>query len=191
MGQSGLSFTQGAPVYAAQGGVTGQYMYGYVQTYSGTQLVVGVQSVVGSGTKSNWVIIEAGIQGAQGGQGGQGTQGATSDARLKRNIRGYQNGVQTVLGIKPCVFNYNGLYNTPTDGRDVIGIIADQLQAIIPEAIFAVKGKLSPEDTEETDILHYDLAPLVMAIINAIREHTVTIDDLQTRVKNLESNKTI
>lgn len=91
-----------------------------------------------------------------------------------------------MLGIEPMMFQYNGLYNTPTDGRDVIGIVANQLQTIIPEAIFTVRGKLHFSDTEETDILHYDLAPIVMVNTNAIKEHTRSIDDLLMRVKRLE-----
>jgi hypothetical protein len=106
--------------------------------------------------------------------------------RLKKDIRPYGDGVQTVLGVQPCIFKYNGLYDTPTDGRDVIGIIANQLQGIIPEAIFSVKGKLRRDDAEETDILHYDLTPVVMANVNAIKQLVKTVDDLLVRIKRLE-----
>jgi hypothetical protein len=92
-----------------------------------------------------------------------------------------------VLGVKPCIFKYNGLYDTPTDGRDVIGIIANELQQVIPEAVFGVKGKLRPDDAEETDILHFELVPIVMANTNAIKELVATADDLQRRVAQLES----
>jgi hypothetical protein len=108
---------------------------------------------------------------------------------LKKDVRPYRNGVQAVLGVQPCIFKYNGLYNTPTDGRDVIGLIANQLQGIIPEAIFTVKGKLRSGDTEETEILHYDLAPVVMASVNAIRELVGTVDDLRRRVTRLENEQ--
>jgi hypothetical protein len=45
------------------------------------------------------------------------------------------------------------------------------------------------EDIEETDILHYDEVPMLMVAINAIKEHTKSIDDLLLRVKKLEDEK--
>lgn len=89
--------------------------------------------------------------------------------------------------MKPCIFKYNGLYDTPTDGRDVIGIIANELQKTIPEAIFSIRGKLRKDDAEETDILHYDITPVVMANVNAIKELVATVDDLKLRVRELET----
>jgi hypothetical protein len=105
---------------------------------------------------------------------------------LKKDIRPYPGGVQTVLGIKPCIFKYNGLYDTADDGIDKVGIIANELQGVIPQAVYGVKGKLHPEDEETSDILHYDLTPLVMANTNAIKEVVATVDDLLLRVKKLE-----
>jgi hypothetical protein len=106
--------------------------------------------------------------------------------RLKKNVRPYAEGVQTLLGIESVRFQYNGLYGTPTDNREVIGIVANQLETVIPEAIFRIKGKLSVNDLEETDILHYDEVPMIMVCINAIKEHTKSIDSLMERVKELE-----
>jgi len=94
--------------------------------------------------------------------------------------------VQEVLGIQTCVFKWNGLYDTQDTGKNVIGLIANQLQEIIPEAVYALKGKLRPTDLEETDILHYDLTPVVMAALNAIKEHSASINDLHARVARLE-----
>jgi hypothetical protein len=126
----------------------------------------------------------------QGQQGAQGRQGGTSDIRLKRDIRSYPGGVQTVLGIQPVVFKWNGLYDTVDDGADKIGLVANWLQGVIPEAVYALKGKLRKDDVEETDILHYDLTPVVMANIKAIHELTATVDGLEIRVRRLEDGRT-
>jgi hypothetical protein len=128
---------------------------------------------------SYWLIIGAsvqGTQGRQGTQGAQGRQGATSDIRLKKNIRPYEDRVQTVMGINPKVFQFNGLWETNDCGVDNVGLIANDLEKLIPQAIFRLKGKLRPTDEAETDILHYDLTGVVMALVNAVNEHTVTID---------------
>ena len=148
----------------------------------GTQGAQGRQGGTGgAGTQG-----ATGAGGTQGTQGAQGRQGATSDIRLKKDIRPYAGGVQTVLGVKPCIFKYNGLYDTTDDGVDKLGIIANELQGVIPLAVFGVQGKLRPEDEEVTDILHYDLTGLVMANTNAIKEVVATIDDILVRVGKLE-----
>jgi len=148
-------------------------------TGAGTQGATGAQGTTGAGTQ--------GATGAQGPQGPQGPQGKSSDIRLKKNIRPYINGVQAVLGIEPCIFKYNGLYNTPLHDRDVIGLIANQLQGVIPEAVFSIRGKLRSGDSEETDILHYDADPIVMSTVNAIKDLVMTVNDLKLRVKRLEN----
>ena len=94
-----------------------------------------------------------------------------------------------MMGVKPSIFKYNGLYAFEDDCKDSIGLIANELQKVIPEAIFTVKGKLRPTDTEETDILHFDLTSVVMATVNAIKEHTKSIDDHEARIKKLEEDK--
>lgn len=91
-----------------------------------------------------------------------------------------------MLGVQTCIFKWNGLYDTQDTGRDVIGIIANQLQGVIPEAVYALKGRLRPDDPEETDILHYDIAPLVMTNVNAIKDLVATVNDLSRRVLLLE-----
>ena len=67
--------------------------------------------------------------------------------------------------------------------------VANELQKIVPEAIYSLKGKLHPDDTQETDILHYDLTPVVMVHNNAINELVVTLNDLSARVKRLENER--
>ena len=93
------------------------------------------------------------------------------------------------MGIQPHVFKWNGLYDTIDTGKDVVGIIANELQKIVPEAIYSLKGKLHKDDTEEIDILHYDLTPIVMVHNNAINELVVTLNDLSARVKRLENER--
>jgi hypothetical protein len=96
-------------------------------------------------------------------------------------------GVQKVLGVQACVFKWNGLYDTEDSGKDVIGLIANQLQGVIPEAVYALKGRLRPDDPDETDILHYDLTPVVMSHANAIKELVATVNDLDARVRAIEA----
>jgi hypothetical protein len=96
--------------------------------------------------------------------------------------------VQAVLSVRPCVFKWNGLYDTEITERDNIGLVANQLQGVIPEAVYALKGRLRKGDTEEVDILHYDIVPVVMASLNAIKELTETVNEQDARIKKLEAS---
>jgi hypothetical protein len=193
-GATGIQGTQGATGAGTQGiqGITGTGT-------QGTQGIQGRQGTTGTGTQgtqgtqgpAQGIQGTTGSQGTQGIQGAQGKQGSTSDIRLKRDIRTYPGGVQEVLGIQAVIFKWNGLYDTEISDRDNIGLIANQLQGIIPEAVYSLKGKLRKEDTEETDILHYDIVPVVMANTNAIRELSASVNDLDRRVRELEKGKSV
>jgi len=69
------------------------------------------------------------------------------------------------------------------DGKDHIGLIAQDVKKVMPELVVSRNVKLNPEDTEETEVLGLDLRPLNFMVINAIKE-------LNTRVEKLEKIKT-
>jgi hypothetical protein len=192
-GTNGTQGTTGAGTQGTQGiqGIIGTGTQG--TTGTGTQGTQGIQGKQGTsqgttGSQGSQGTTGAGTQGTQGIQGIQGKQGTTSDKRLKRDVRIYAGGVQTVLGVRPVIFKWNGLYDTEDTGKDVVGFIADEMREVLPEAIYSLKGKLRKEDAEETDILHYDLTPVVMSNVNAIKELVKTVNDLHARIKKLEGS---
>ena len=187
-GATGTTGTQGT---SGTGGTTGAQgstgATGAQGTASSTQGITGSQGASPQGTAgaNGSQGIASSTQGAKGAQGRTGVQGKKSDIRLKKQIRSYSAGVQKVLSLSPHTFRYNGLFGTPTDGRDVIGLVANELQAVIPEAVFSVRGKLRSTDPE-CDVLHYDLVPVVMTNVNAIKELVATFDNLKSRTQRLE-----
>jgi hypothetical protein len=60
------AFTVGTRVRAAYVTTPANYMEGVITSFSGTTLVVNVDSIGGSGTYANWTISVAGIQGSNG-----------------------------------------------------------------------------------------------------------------------------
>jgi hypothetical protein len=60
------AFTVGTRVRVAYATTPANYMEGVVTSFSGTTLVVNVDSIGGSGTYANWTISVAGIQGSNG-----------------------------------------------------------------------------------------------------------------------------
>jgi hypothetical protein len=74
--QTGLAYSVGARVRAASAGTANTWMEGQVTAYSGSNLTVNVDTVLGSGTHADWNINLAGVPGPQGVQGVAGATGA-------------------------------------------------------------------------------------------------------------------
>ena len=64
--QASKQFTTGQFILIVDGDNSANFMHGQVTSYSGTALVVDVQSIGGSGTKTNWLISVSGNRGAIG-----------------------------------------------------------------------------------------------------------------------------
>ncbi len=77
--QTGLSYLAGNRARAASNAGPTNYMEGIVTSYSGTTLVISVDLIGGSGTKTDWNIGIAGDVGSTGATGAQGIQGNKDD----------------------------------------------------------------------------------------------------------------
>jgi hypothetical protein len=75
--QTGLAYTVGARARASSNATPANFVEGLVTAYSGTSLVINVDTTGGSGTEANWNINLAGNVGPAGAAGPQGSAGAT------------------------------------------------------------------------------------------------------------------
>ena len=107
-----------------------------------------------------------------------------SDARVKKDVRPLQHGLQKLTELEPITFKYNGKAETPDDGRDYPGFIAQDLQKVFPELIIKRSLKLEKDDQEETEILTYDQGPLFFVVVNAIKELAARVDKLEKNTPN-------
>lgn len=96
-----------------------------------------------------------------------------SDARVKKDIEDFRDGLSVVKSIRPVSFEYNGLANTP-QGLPQIGVIAQEIQPIAPYTVTEVRSHLTENDTEHIDLLVVNPSALTFVSINAIQE----LDDL-------------
>jgi len=71
--------------------------------------------------------------------------------------------------VQPVSYKWNGLLGHPNDGREMVGVIAQELESIAPYAVGRIREALHP-DGEKTDVLEIDIAPLIMLLVNAVRE---------------------
>lgn len=125
---------------------------------------------VGIGTSSPAFKLE--VNGTAAKPGG-GSWTATSDSRLKQNIRPYTDGLNTLLRINPVTYHYNEKSGYDTDAEH-IGVIAQELQPIAPYMV--TESPIKAEDS--SPYLTVDNSAMTYMLINAIKEQQKMIDQL-------------
>lgn len=123
---------------------------------------------------------------------GGGAWAATSDDRTKQNVEPYQSGLDQILQLEPIAFQYNGLGQTPNDGKTYYGLSAQSTQPIMPELVHSLdepKESLThPGEmlAREEDILPgqlaTDLGSLPLALVNAIKTLAARVEYLEAMV---------
>jgi hypothetical protein len=106
----------------------------------------------------------------------------SSDERIKKNIVKIDNALDKVINMDGVYYEFdveNELgVNVPNENKR-IGLIAQQIETILPEAVFTPN-----EDNQPKSI---DYSGMVGLLINAIQEQQATITSLQTRIEQLEN----
>ncbi len=101
----------------------------------------------------------------------------TSDGRLKNVVGTYDRGLAEILRINPIRYTYkkNNALGIVVPGEH-IGIIAQDVQKVIPEAI----------TVDSMGYLHYNGDPVIWASVNAIKEQQKEITALAGQVDDLK-----
>jgi hypothetical protein len=90
-----------------------------------------------------------------------------SDPRLKDDIAPYAVGLTEICRLDPITYRLKA----QPDGPLCYGFDAEKVRDIFPECVSETRMKLSPDDAEETDgVLTFDMHPILIALVNAIRE---------------------
>lgn len=121
-----------------------------------------------------------------GGNGGTVVGTQTSDERLKQNIRECPYGLDTVMQLEPILYEFKS-----TPDRTETGFIAQQVEPLVPEAVYDTGDPLVPIDWPEDSnepapvpasgetILAMDYARLIPALVNSIKELKAEIETLK------------
>jgi len=117
---------------------------------------------------------------------GGGSWSAPSDARLKKDVKGFTRGLSDLLKLRPVTFKYNGLGGTEDNNEVFVGVIAQELEKVLPEMVTSRKGKLYQGDKSNTDIKHVDPSEFMYVLINAVQEQQKTIQQQEARIAVLE-----
>jgi hypothetical protein len=106
-----------------------------------------------------------------------GTVTASSDEKLKTNIKNIENALEKVLSLRGVEFNY-----IEHGGRS-IGFIAQEVEKIIPELVSTQKD----ENDTETKTLAYQ--NFVAILVEAIKEQQTQINNLTKQIENLKNER--
>ncbi len=116
---------------------------------------------VGIGTQFPGYLLH--VNGSAAKPGG-GSWTAASDVRLKQEVRNYLPGLQEVLTIQPVIYQYTKASEIGSEGQEYVGVIAQEIQKILPESVGSFVGK------DGLKYLSFDPSELNYLLINAVKE---------------------
>lgn len=103
---------------------------------------------------------------------GGGPWSAASDERLKDDIEDYEKGLADLEDLEPVSFRYNDL-SGHNDGKTYVGLVAQEVQG-------TTFSSMVYED-KETGYLRVDPNELVYALVNAVKELSARVRELEDR----------
>jgi hypothetical protein len=115
---------------------------------------------------------------------GGGSWGATSDARLKEAVTDYSAGLAKVMALRPVAYCYNGRGGSTRDGRRYVGLVADEVEGVMPEMVGTISELLDPGDAAPSEIKTLDTTSLIFALVNCVKELATRITSLEVDVRD-------
>lgn len=131
---------------------------------------------------------------------GGGSWSTLSDARFKKNIEPFSDGLSRLMQIRPVTFQYNEKVNIHDKGKRHVGILAQDMLAVAP---YMVEERPVGQVVRETangvdEILEpgtmaytFDPSALDYLIINAIQEQQHLIEDQKKSIEKLEMENSL
>ena len=94
-----------------------------------------------------------------------------SDIRLKQDIAPYERGLADILRLAPITYRLKA-----DPERECQGFDAAAVKEVFPECVSTTRMKLDPADEEDTEVFVFDMHPILVALVNAIKELAATAD---------------
>lgn len=118
---------------------------------------------------------------------GGGTFQALSDKRLKKDVKELETGLNEILKLTPVNYKYNGKGGTKDDGKEYVGLIAQEVAKVVPSMVS--KMPASSDNEEMSDLLTLDTNPLMFMMLNAIKELSERVDKLESALASKATRK--
>ena len=104
-----------------------------------------------------------------------------SDARLKQDVRSFNDGLEQLMRIRPVRFRYNGRFNTESKQEEV-GILGQEIEQIFPYMV--EKNNTILADDELKDLRIFNGSALTYVMVNAIQELAQRVQQLETKLQS-------
>jgi hypothetical protein len=104
-----------------------------------------------------------------------------SDARTKDNLRPFTHGLDVIRQLLLHTWEYNGLGDTPP-GATASGVVAQELQTVLPGAVVTTRLKHHVSDTDQADYLGVNYHLLLLSALQAIKELDARLTTLESQV---------
>ena len=96
-----------------------------------------------------------------------------SDERLKENIQPIEDALSKVSQLNGVTFTYKA------DGKESAGLIAQDVEKVLPSAITEKELPLKIDDGNEYKVLQYDQT--IGLLVEAIKELTAKVEELEKK----------
>jgi len=111
-----------------------------------------------------------------------GSWNTTSDIRLKKDITASPYGLDTIMQLNPCRYQFK---HQPEEGFN-LGLIAQEVMHIVPECVpICEEGVCDREDSPI--MMSVDYNQLVPVLIKAVQELSATVETLTNRLDRIEA----
>jgi hypothetical protein len=147
--------------------LTSQYYMDF-RTLSMSRMYINSMGYVGIGTTSPMYTLHV-----NGSVAGTSAYINLSDERYKKDILPIENALDKVLSLNGVTFNWNKEFNPETnlDDTNHIGLIAQEVEKVIPQAV-----STASDDNQTKSVAYSDLVPV---LIEAIKEQQKQIEELK------------
>jgi len=111
-----------------------------------------------------------------------------SDARLKHRIRPLSYGLADICALRPVHYEWVPEEAALRGAREQIGLLAQEVAEVIPEAVAAVAAVAAGAATtkgSDAPLLSLDATALIPVLIRAVQEVTERLERLETRMSRV------
>lgn len=144
-------------------------------------VVVGRNSLISNNTN-----FQLQVNGNAGKTQGGNTWSVLSDVRYKKDIKPFEDGLKKLKMVNPVKFRYNGKLDTNPD-QEEIGVIGQEIGKVFPYMTSGNKKK--SKKSEGDDIVMFNSHALTYVMVNAIKELSGKVEELETLLKNQREDR--
>jgi hypothetical protein len=109
-----------------------------------------------------------------------------SDVRIKKNIRDYEKGLDSLMQVRVREWEYNGKAGTVNDSKNT-GVIADEIENVLPDTVSTYNAKLNEGDENDSQIKKFDASEVTWLLVKSLQELKAENDSLKSRIEALEA----